>query len=317
MKPKSTEVRDVGVIVGRFQVPELHEAHQDLIQAVCEAHDKVVVFLGLSSVGAPTKENPLDFQARKQMLLEKFPQLNILYIKDLPSDELWSRNLDGKVQDVVTPNQKPVLYGGRDSFIARYSGKYPTLELEPEVYVNFSGTETRRTVARMSTHASPEFRKGVIWTTQSKFPTCYPTVDVAVLNKDEVLLAKKPHEDKWRFIGGFADPRSTCYEQDARREVAEEAHIAITDPKYVGSAIIDDWRYRAEVDKIKTIFFVALLQSGAPRPDDDIEELRWFPFGELFSEGVAGKSVGRTRPEIVVPSHYPLMEMLKQHLFQS
>lgn len=318
MKPKSEEIRDVGVIVGRFQVPELHEAHKDLINAVCEAHDKVIVFLGMSPVPV-TSQNPLDFQARKQMLLEEFPQLNILYIKDIPSDDLWSRNLDGKIQDVITPTQKPVLYGGRDSFIAHYKGKYPTLELEPEVYVNFSGTEERRSIARKSTKPTVDFRAGVVWTTQSKYPTCYPTVDVAILSEDEkeVLLAKKPHEDKWRFIGGFADPASPSYEADVRREVSEEAHIEITDPKYIGSTLVDDWRYRAEVDKIKTLFFVAKHQSGSPQPDDDISELRWFKFNDLFSEGIAGKTEGRTRRGVIVPSHYGLMEMLKAYLIKS
>lgn len=305
MKPKQQqEIHDVGVIVGRFQVPELHEAHKDLIKAVCDAHDKVIVFLGLSPVMVTT-ENPLDFEARKQMLLESFPQVSVLFAKDLPSDQLWSRNLDEKIADVTTPAQKPVLYGGRDSFIARYSGKYPTLELEPEIYVNFSGTEIRKAVSRKSTKASPEFRAGVIWASQSKFATCYPTVDVAILSEDEkeILLAKKPHEDKWRFVGGFAEPSSPNYETDARREVKEETHLEITDPKYIGSTIIDDWRYRREVDKIKTLFFVAKKMYGSPKPDDDIEELRWFSVERLDLAHLN-----------VMPSHLPLVEMLEGYL---
>ena len=68
-----TDSYDVGVIVGRFQVPELHPGHIDLIQTVCDAHDKVVIFLGLSPLMV-TRENPLDFESRKQMILAKFPQ---------------------------------------------------------------------------------------------------------------------------------------------------------------------------------------------------------------------------------------------------
>lgn len=307
MKPKGPEVHDVGVIVGRFQVPELHDAHKDLINAVCEAHDKVIIFLGLSPL-MTTTENPLDFEARKQMLLEAFPQVNVLYIKDMSSDEVWSKNLDGKIADVITPAQKPVLYGGRDSFIAHYQGKYPTLELEPEVYVNFSGTEVRRAVSRKSTKASPDFRAGVVWAALSKFPTAYTTVDIAILNEDETetLLAKKPHEDKWRFIGGFADPTDSCFEQTARREVMEEAHIAITDPRYLGSLVIDDWRYRNEIDKIKTLIFVAKHMSGSPRPDDDIEELRWFKCGYLIDH-----------PLDVMPAHAPIAEMLDAYIHKS
>jgi bifunctional NMN adenylyltransferase/nudix hydrolase len=63
---------DVGVIVGRFQVPELHDAHKDLIETVCDKHDKVIIFLGLSPLMV-TRENPLDFESRKQMILESSP----------------------------------------------------------------------------------------------------------------------------------------------------------------------------------------------------------------------------------------------------
>ena len=57
VKPKVEPKYDVGVIIGRFQVPELHQAHLDLIQAACNAHDKVIIFLGLSPLMV-TQENP-------------------------------------------------------------------------------------------------------------------------------------------------------------------------------------------------------------------------------------------------------------------
>ncbi len=43
----------------------------------------------------------------------------------------------------------------------------------------------------------------------------------------------------------------------------EEAGIAITDPEYMGSFVIDDWRYRGERDVIKTLLFRARLLSGS------------------------------------------------------
>ena len=48
MKPKTNPSTDVGIIVGRFQVDELHDAHVDLIQYVFDQHPKVIIFLGLS-----------------------------------------------------------------------------------------------------------------------------------------------------------------------------------------------------------------------------------------------------------------------------
>lgn len=296
-----TETYDVGVIVGRFQVPELHAAHVDLIESVCARHSKVIIVLGISPLHV-TRQNPLDFEARKQMILERFPELTIVYNNDQPTDEAWSVNLDSVIGALVTPMQTVCLYGSRDSFITHYSGRYSTTELLQETYI--SGTETRNAVAAGRTASSPDFRRGVVWAAHGGFPTCFPTIDVAVLDErhERVLLARKPQETQHRFIGGFADPRSDSYEADVRREVDEEAHIAITDPKYLASFQIDDWRYRGELDVIKTLFFVAKLFSGRPTPDDDIEALQWFDLATLSPD------------RHIVPSHRPLAACLLERL---
>jgi bifunctional NMN adenylyltransferase/nudix hydrolase len=313
-----TERFDVGVIVGRFQVSELHSAHRALIDHVASQHDKVVIVLGLSPLFV-TRENPLDFQARQQMLAEAYPEITVAYIKDVDSDRLWSKRLDEIIADVVHPGQSAVLYGGRDSFVEHYSGKLPVRELEQTEWV--SGSEIRRGVARAKTRASGDFRAGVVWAAYARYPTAYPTVDVAILRyrtKDapdggrrlservtiEVLLVRKPAEPLFRFVGGFAEPHSECFEDDARREVREETGVEIADLKYIGSARIDDWRYRPENDQIKTLFFRATHVFGSPNPqDDEIAEARWFP--------LAG--VRRTD---VMPAHRGLLRMLRRQLEQ-
>lgn len=269
------DVYDVGVVVGRFQVPELHDAHRALIQTVCDAHDKVLVLLGVSPLRATT-QNPLDFEARKQMILAAFPRANVLPIKDSASDHVWSRRLDEIVGDFLTPSQSAVIYGSRDSFLGHYHGRRPVQELVAERVV--SGSEVRKAVSRHSTRASSDFRAGVVWAAFNRFPTCYPTVDVGVYDEtgSRILLGQKADEEKWRLFGGFADPRSASYEADARREVEEEAGVAITDPQYMGSYVIDDWRYRGERDVIKTLLFRAKLLHGSPAAGDDIATVRWF-----------------------------------------
>jgi bifunctional NMN adenylyltransferase/nudix hydrolase len=266
------EHADVGVIVARFQVAELTEGHDQLLDHVCKAHDKVIVFLGLSPVRV-TRNNPLDFEARKQMILASYPEVNVLYIKDIKSDEGWSDILDSQLIDILGPTQTAMLYGSRESFVAHYTGKHPTTELEQEVYV--SGTEIRNRIGRR-VNASREFREGVIWAAYNQYPKIMPTVDVAIWDEGHtrLLMARKKHETLYRFIGGFAG--NEMLEQAARREVAEEAHIEITDPKYVCSLPIDDWRYRRELDAIVTTFFEATHMFGKPTPDDDIVELKWF-----------------------------------------
>ena len=128
-----------------------------------------------------------------------------------------------------------------------------------------------------------DFRAGMIAATDNRYPTAFQTVDVAILNDDrtKVLLGRKPAEKHFRFIGGFSDPASNSLEEDARREVMEETGIEITDPVYITSARVDDWRYRGEVDCIKTALFVAHYQSGRPEGSDDVAEVRWFALDQL------------------------------------
>jgi len=293
-----TATYDVGVIVGRFQVPELHDAHKDLIQTVCDRHDKVIIFLGLSPL-MNTLNNPLDFESRKQMILDQFPKVNVLYVKDQSSDEVWSAKLDEQVSDLVSPAQSVVLYGSRDSFIVHYMGRYPVLELEQETFI--SGSEIRKDIARKSAKRSPEWRAGVIWASQSRYPTCFVAVDIAILSEDgkKILLGRKPNEKKFRFIGGFVDPtKGTSLEQNARREVMEETGVELAPLEYVSSQIVDDWRYRAEVDKIMSVLFKGTYMFGAPKPDDDIAELRWFDLDGL-------------KPSDLVPTHHPLLEAIR------
>lgn len=287
---------DVGCVVGRFQTHELTEGHIELLKQVTSQHDKVIVLLGLSPLKV-TIRNPLDFEARKQMILARFPDVNVLYVKDVPgNDEMWSRAVDRVIGDIIGPNQSVMLYGSRDSFIPSYKGRFPTTELEPSSYI--SATEVRKKLAR-APRASADWRAGVCWAAANQFPTTMTTVDVAVFNEDgdKLLLARKDHEDRWRLIGGFSDPASPTFEADARREVMEEAHIDITEPEYIASHRVDDLRYRGEVNQIKTLLYRATIRSGRPTPDDDIVELRWFDISQLHDEDI-------------VDAHRPLMALL-------
>lgn len=297
LKP-TEEQYDVGVIVARFQVAELHKGHRDLLDTVCDRHDKVIVLLGLSPLMV-TKENPLDFESRKRMLLDYQPDLIVLYVKDQFDDTVWSKKLDEMVTDVTSPGQTAVLYGSRDSFAPHYYGKFPVVELEQQVFI--SGTEVRKQIAR-SVRKSPDFRAGVIWAAYSKFPTVYTTVDVLIQDSKEkkVLLGRKQNEQLYRLIGGFADPRSKSFEEDAAREVQEETGLDIGNLQYLGSFQVDDWRYRKEEDCIKTLLFKGEYMYGRPKAADDIVEVRWFPIIDLMRDGAITYHI--------MPNHRPLIK---------
>jgi bifunctional NMN adenylyltransferase/nudix hydrolase len=302
---------NVGVMVCRFQVPDLHEAHIELINSVAQRHPKVIVFLGLSPCKV-TRNNPLDFDARKQMLQSSInliaalngKNITIMYIKDEASDEVWSKKLDNTIKDIY-PGDSVCLYGGRDSFLKHYKGQFATKEFEQKAF--YSGTELRKEASR-ACKGTADFRAGVIWAAHNQYPKVLSTVDVAIYDEPNkrFLMARKPTENKYRFVGGFADPNGESFEADASREVKEETRLDI-DPKaleYIGSFKIDDWRYRGEVDKIRTTFFLGKYTGGTPVADDDIAEVRWFTISELLFIHV-------------VEEHQILMRALNDYLFDA
>ena len=284
---------DVGIIVGRFQVDKLHEGHRELIDWVCQHHSKVIIFLGASPIYGSIN-NPLDIHARTQMIRESYPNILINYIYDRRSNEEWSKVLDTSINEMVHPNQSVILYGARNSFIRYYQGGFPTQSLVGTKH-EWSGTQIRE---RIKNEVSPssDFRAGVIYSSYARYPQIIPTVDVIVRNnKGEVALAKKPGEEQWRFPGGFAsEPLS--YEADARREVQEELNIDITDPRYLISFIVDDWRFRGELDSIKTLVFEAKYFSGKLEGKDDVKEAEWF-------------KLTKHNRDIVVPEHQPIVDV--------
>ena len=263
--------QEIGVIVGRFQVPELHAGHVELIQRVVDNHKRVAIFLGVTPV-LVTKKNPLDFITRKEMILKVFPNITILALPDKPNDSDWSLELDKRIREIF-PIGEALLYGGRDSFEGVYTGSFETTEIEQ--IANFSGTEMRKEVS-LETKASPDFRAGVIFAAYNQYPKVFPTVDVAIMRGDEVLLGRKSHQTLFRFIGGFVDPTDDNFEQASQREAQEETGVEVDNLQYIGTARIDDWRYRHEVDKIITTLFTADYVAGNATAQDDIAEIKWF-----------------------------------------
>lgn len=290
---------EIGVIVGRFQTPYLHAGYKELFEYVRYRHSRVFVFLGVSPVKG-TKHDPLPFQARRAMIETEYPTFEVFSIDDVFDVDKWSRNLDRQIDLMAGPGQRAVLYGSRDC--TKYTGKYP-LESVRDV-TKISSTEVREQVG-LKWQNDQKWREGVVWLSQNRFPVCYPTVDMAVVDfeNDMVCLARKPHETKYRFPGGFADIHSDSYESDAIRELSEEFNIDALALDYIGSTIVDDARYRSQVDKIKTLFYAVTKWNGTPTPGDDLKggEAKWFTF----------EALEKNEEALIVPTHRILWTMLR------
>lgn len=286
------KVAKVGVIVGRFQVAQLHLGHHDLFNYAFGKCEQLLVVLGCSRSFA-TERNPLSGALRAALIERAFSNVRVVELCDHPSDEVWSEQLDELIGRLY-PEAEITLFGSRDSFLDVYSGGYPVDYFEPRC--TCSGTETRKELSR-HLKSSSEFLAGVIYREETRAPIAYPTVDIAILREGKVLLASKSDfTDKLFFIGGFVDEADSSLERAAKREIIEETGMEIGDLRYVGSHKVDDWRYRGTKDGVITSFFRATYVFGAAIARDDISSLEWVPIEEMMNR--------------LAPEHQPLAEML-------
>lgn len=293
------------VVIGRFQINNLHNGHQRTINearsVLSDKGDQLVILIGVSPIWYRDR-NPLSYEIRKKMIEEYHYGAIILPLYDNPSDKIWSQNLD----EVLKQFPNPTLFGSRDSFIPHYSGIYPTKEVK-EVWKIAASTK-RASMKKLNQWGNNSaFRRGVIHAVENQFPTAFPTVDIAVIDGDKILLGRKPGKDTWCLIGGFVDPTDDTLEDAAARELGEEVGGIVVSPMtYLCSQKINDFRYKGSKDGIISSLFICDYISGTPVAADDIEEVKWFPIKEAAT-------ISR---KILTIHHAPLLIAITNHLKQ-
>lgn len=264
-----------GVVVGRWQCPSLHKGHKHLINRVVEKSAQLVLIIGEAPISY-TDRNPLPSGIVERMLKESYPEAHIYIVKDYPDDNIWS----GEIDQILELYKYPTLYGSRDSFIKNYTGKYKTKEIKEKKII--CSTDIRRNLKQYAHNENNKsFRKGIIHAIENRYPTAYPTVDVALLKKIgknvEILLARKPNKTTWCFVGGFVDVKDSSLAMAAYRELNEEVKGIYTHELfYIGSSKIRDERYEGTKDGIITSLFGTYFMGGNPKAADDIEDVKWF-----------------------------------------
>lgn len=296
---------NIGVIVGRFQVAELHEGHRHLINTALKNHERVMIFLGIPFFEGTTND-PLDFETRAKMIQAEFPTVLVLPIKDVPSNEVWSANLDAEIMKIFPRVESVTMYSGRAGFISEYRGKWVGVELS-DMHSFTSGSAVRQAIGRNPRYSS-DFRAGQIYSTQNQWPYIRMAVDLAILKEKDgelsVLLGKKPHELNWRFPGGFVDLKDQNLLQAAKRELSEELpNIVAENLKFIGSTKIFDYRLKDFKSMIMTAVFMGYEQWGATTAGDDLSIAQYHPLKQVIKD----KSILRNE-------HVPILDLLRKEL---
>ena len=152
-------------------------------------------------------------------------------------------------------------------------GKYKTQKL------SIAGTMSstiRRKIDGEQIVNSTDFRHGVIWATQSQYNSVVPCVDIAPIIESGteiscVFIKKNEDNGMLRFAGGHVEHGTL--EENAIREMQEEIGVFdYTHPDYIGSFVIDDWRYRHD-QKVVTALFAVNITDKHIKPGDDADEV--------------------------------------------
>jgi len=276
---------DVGVIIGRWQVDDLHEAHRALVEEVRANHKKVIIFVGLSDILGGIVD-PLDYPTRAAMLHLCYHDITVLPIKDTGCNKEWSKNLDAAIR-TVAPIGTALLYGGRDSFVRHYTGQFETLELDALRHP--SGTEIREEVGR-EVRASSDFRAGVIYSTFNQYPRLNMVVDIAAIctrvgedlkPHSSVLLGRKKGDIGLRFPGGFVNVGDGSLEAAGRRECREETGVFPETMEYLGSWPVADSRMGPRDGMMSAFFLGHVVSEGRIKVEDDLDGAMWLPVEKL------------------------------------
>lgn len=279
---------ELGVVVGRFQVPRLHAGHKRLLDLVFARHKRVLVLLACPAWQGGNKD-PLDYFTRKVMILEAYPNAFISYIQDEQSDERWSTRVDSTIRELF-PFGDVTLYGGRDGFTRFYSGQFPTVEtMEDPSIEQETGTQLRERAAALPI-AAEAFRTGVIYNAANipNFPI--QCVDAAIIRREpnrnsQILLIQKSNETYWRFPGGHLDGNDISLEAAVNREAREETGVEVGKPVYITSECgIPDWRALKGGIAVSSALFYLPYIYGAPRSGDDAAKIDWFHLETLTED---------------------------------
>jgi ADP-ribose pyrophosphatase YjhB (NUDIX family) len=304
----------VAVVYAPFQVPSIPDGM--LARSVLDFYDTLIIVLPEKRF-PNSKCSPLDFETRRQLIHETHPWAKVIKFPEEKDSVVFVEKLEAAVR-----SQTHLINFRAETPITDIAYTLHTASATAARYTKSGGTwpiedfpveweaELRATVKSPIDNA--EFRAGVIYALNKRFPISWMTVDMAILRKrfiaDEhkggtsktfILLGKKPGEKSWRFPGGFKDRMDLEIEAAVMREGCEEVIGEKDDnpydyfeyPVYLGSRNIADWRYAGDEDGVTTVFY-EMRFVGDPtsiKASDDLAQVGWFDISEVTEDMFVGE----------------------------
>ena len=303
----SNRKTSVGIIVGRFQIPELTDPMRKLINAVYDAHIHTACFLKTHPVPGH-RSNPLSFVNRRQMLQDEYPDMFIAPIMDMAVSEKWQAALIGEIRKHYPLYHVVVYFTNAEDMKLHGSMKGIQTELlDIDSLITYESVKE----ASIRSISTVDFRCGVMYGLAHQYYKTLSTVDIGVIRtmngQDHVLWGRKENETKRRLIGGFEEPNAKLgltAEEDAARELFEETGLIVTPDQlfFLTRMNVNDWRYIGSGDQIRTTLFITFDAEGTPKAGDDIVEVGWSP----LASSPNGPDVNLMEP------HWPLWRKIQE-----
>jgi mutator protein MutT len=127
-----------------------------------------------------------------------------------------------------------------------------------------------------------------------------PAVTALIFRNNEILLVKRainPSKNKWDFPGGFVDLNEN-YEDAIKREMMEELGIKLKNIKYFNS-ITERYLFKGVNEYVLVVNFLAEIESGNLKPDDDVSEAKFFELNEALNVDLGFPSMKKVISELI------------------
>lgn len=107
------------------------------------------------------------------------------------------------------------------------------------------------------------------------YPRTDPSIILLPFSGDRCVMGRQPGwpPGMYATLAGFVEPGETL-EAACARETAEEVHLKLLGTEYVAN---QPWPFPSSL----MIGFLAEVEEGEVRPDDDLEDARWFTRDEV------------------------------------